>query len=382
MRQLLKRTATAFLLAGLNAMVLPAMSTPLDATVHEAANAVMQAYNVPGLAIGISVNGKQQFYTYGVASKADATPVTADTLFEVGSISKTLTATLATYAQANGQLSLNETVGSYLPELRNTPFGNVTLIGLATHTAGGFPLQVPDDVQNDAQLMDYLIAWQPVYPQGTQRSYANPSIGMLGVITAKRMHLPYTQALQDQLLPALGMKNSYLQVPASEMPRYAQGYNKEGAPVRLTGGVLADEAYSLKTTVRDLTHFAELNAGVGQVSKTLRRALNATHTGYFRVGPMTQDLVWEQYPYPVRLEALLEGNASQMVYETQPVVALDPPLAPQREVWINKTGSTNGFGGYIAFVPAKKQAVVILANKNYPNEARVKLAHTLLQALD
>ena len=382
MRQLLKRTATAFLLAGSNAMVLPAMASPLDATVQEAANAVMQAYNVPGLAIGISVNGKQQFYTYGVASKADATPVTADTLFEVGSISKTLTATLATYAQANGQLSLNETVGSYLPELRNTPFGNVTLIGLATHTAGGFPLQVPDDVQNDAQLMDYLIAWQPAYPQGTQRSYANPSIGMLGVITAKRMHLPYTQALQDQLLPALGMKNSYLQVPASEMPRYAQGYNKEGAPVRLTGGVLADEAYGLKTTVRDLTHFAELNAGVGQVSKTLRRALNATHTGYFRVGPMTQDLVWEQYPYPVRLEALLEGNASQMVYETQPVVALDPPLAPQREVWINKTGSTNGFGGYIAFVPAKKQAVVILANKNYPNEARVKLAHTLLQALD
>ncbi|WP_262498685.1 class C beta-lactamase [Pseudomonas sp. WS 5071] len=363
-------------------MVLPAMASPLDATVQEAANAVMQAYNVPGLAIGISVNGKQQFYTYGVASKADATPVTADTLFEVGSISKTLTATLAAYAQANGQLSLNETVGSYLPELRNTPFGNVTLIGLATHTAGGFPLQVPDDVQNDAQLMDYLIAWQPAYPQGTQRSYANPSIGMLGMITAKRMHLPYTQALQDQLLPALGMKNSYLQVPASEMPRYAQGYNKEDAPVRLAGGVLADEAYGLKTTVRDLTHFAELNAGMGQVSKTLRRALNATHTGYFRVGPMTQDLVWEQYPYPVRLGALLEGNASQMVYETQPVVALDPPLAPQREVWINKTGSTNGFGGYIAFVPAKKQAVVILANKNYPNEARVKLAHTLLQALD
>ena len=382
MRQLLKRTATAFLLAGLNAMVLPAMASPLDATVHEAANAVMQAYNVPGLAIGISVNGKQQFYTYGVASKADATPVTADTLFEVGSISKTLTATLAAYAQANGQLSLNQTVGSYLPELRNTPFGNVTLIGLATHTAGGFPLQVPDDVQNDAQLMDYLIAWQPAYPQGTQRSYANPSIGMLGVITAKRMHLPYTQALQDQLLPALGMKNSYLQVPASEMPRYAQGYNKEDAPVRLAGGVLADEAYGLKTTVRDLTHFAELNAGMGQVSKTLRRALNATHTGYFRVGPMTQDLIWEQYPYPVELKSLLEGNSNNMAYENNDAIALNPPLAQQQAVWVNKTGSTGGFGAYAVFVPAKQKSIVILANKNYPNDARVKLAYEVLKALD
>lgn len=382
MRQLFKRTATALSLSGLCALSLPAMSASLDSTVQEAARAVMQQYNVPGLAIAVSVEGKQQFFTFGVASKLTATPVTADTLFEVGSISKTLTATLATYAQANGQLSLTKTVSTYLPELRNTPFGNVTLIGLATHTAGGFPLQVPDEVQNNEQLMAYLKAWQPTYPQGTQRSYANPSIGMLGVIAAKRMNMPYTEAMQDHLLPALGMKSSYLQIPDSEMHRYAQGYNKEDAPVRLGAGVLADEAYGLKTSARDLIHFAELNAGLGQVSTPLRRALDTTHTGYFRAGPMTQDLVWEQYPYPVTLAALVEGNSNAMAYDTQPVEALNPPLAPRADSWINKTGSTNGFGGYIAFVPAKKQAVVILANKNYPNEARVKLAHALFEALN
>ena len=97
---------------------------------------------------------------------------------------------------------------------------------------------------------------------------------------------------------------------------------------------------------------------------------------------MTQDLVWEQYPYPVTLAALVEGNSNAMAYDTQPVEAFNPPLAQRADSWINKTGSTNGFGGYIAFVPAKKQAVVILANKNYPNEARVKLAHALFEALN
>lgn len=378
-------SAIALSLIGLCAfanVALASSETPkIDAVVQEAAAKVMQEYAIAGMAIALSVEGKQRFYTFGVASKATAQAVTADTLFEVGSVSKLFTATLATYAQVKGRLSLSDNIAKYLPELQGTPLGKIALMHLATHTAGGFPLQVPDSVQNERQLMDYFKAWQPVYDAGSQRSYANPSIGLLGMITAKSLNMPYAQALEQQLLPALGMTNSYINVPADKMALYAQGYNKQEAPVRLNPGVLS-YVFGMKSSARDLIHFSELNMGQGSVSEPLSRAMADTRIGYFKVGPMTQDLIWEQYPYPAKLETLIAGNANTMAYENNKAIALTPPLAPQQAAWINKTGSTNGFGAYVAFVPEKKQAVVILANKNYPNQARIELAYALFNAVN
>ncbi|MBB2494796.1 class C beta-lactamase [Aquipseudomonas ullengensis] len=377
-----KLFAALLLLAGSRLALAVNPSADIDALVHSAAAEVMQQHQIPGLAIAITAQGQQRFYNYGVASRQTGQPISSDTLFEIGSISKTFTATLATYAQAKGQLSLDDKVGKYLPELQGSPFAEVTLINLATHTAGGFPLQVPDAVHNTAQLMDYLKAWQPQYPAGSQRTYANPSIGMLGVIVARSLHVPYAHALEQQLFPALAMPNSYLQVPANKQALYAQGYSKDDAPVRLNPGVLAAEAYGVKTSARDLLHFVEAQLGQAELEPALKQALSATRTGYFTLGAMTQDLIWEQYNYPIALDALLQGNSSQMAYQSHAVSALQPPLPAQDAVWVNKTGSTNGFGAYVAFVPAKQIGIVLLANRNYPNEDRVRLAYRILSALE
>jgi beta-lactamase class C len=94
---------------------------------------------------------------------------------------------------------------------------------------------------------------------------------------------------------------------------------------------------------------------------------------------MTQDLAWEHYPWPVGKDDLLAGNARRMVLEDQPATALAPPRPAGENALINKTGATNGFGAYIAFVPAKKLGLVILANHNHPTEARVAFAYEVLR---
>ena len=106
-----------------------------------------------------------------------------------------------------------------------------------------------------------------------------------------------------------------------------------------------------------------------------------THQGIYSVGGMTQGLGWESYPYPVSEAALLAGNSPAVTYNANPVT----PVAGSRETGearlYNKTGSTNGFGAYVAFVPAKGVGIVMLANRNYPIPARVKAAHAILTQL-
>jgi beta-lactamase class C len=317
-----------------------------------------------------------------VASKETSKPVTRDTLFELGSVSKTLTATLASYAQVSGYLSLSDPTSKFLPSLQQSPFGKVSLLNLGTHTPGGLPLQVPDNIHNNDQLLQYFQAWQPTYAPGTYRTYANPGIGALGLITAKSMGQNFNALMEHQLFPALGMKSSYIDIPAAKLPDYAQGYTKAGAPIRMAPGVLSSEAYGIKATADDMVRFLEANMNLIQVAPKLQRAVTDTHTGYFKAGPMTQDLIWEQYPYPVTLQTLLDGNSSAMAFNATPVTPIKPPQAPREDVWINKTGSTNGFGAYIAFVPQKRLGIVILANKNFPIDERVTVAYRILTSLD
>ncbi|MCR4468232.1 class C beta-lactamase [Burkholderia sp. SCN-KJ] len=342
---------------------------------------LMKQFAIPGMAIGIVADGKPYVFDYGVMSTQTGQPVTGDTLFEIGSVSKTLTATLASDAQEGGELSLTDPAGKYLPALRGKPFGGVTLLELGTHTPGGMPLQVPDSIRDDAGLMRYLDAWRPAYAPGTRRTYSNVAIGMLGQLTAMAMNRDFAGLMEQRLFPALGMTHTYINVPAARQADYAQGYTQDGKPIRMTGGMLWQPAYGVRTTAADLLRFVQANMGLIETAPRLQRALERTHTGYFRAGPFTQDLIWEQYPYPVALPTLLAGNAPPMLHDATPATELKPPLAPRPDAWINKTGSTNGFSTYVAFVPAKRLAIVMLANRSFPIEDRVKTAYRIVESL-
>lgn len=131
-----------------------------------------------------------------------------------------------------------------------------------------------------------------------------------------------------------------------------------------------------------MIRFVEANMNLIKLDGKLKRAIANTHIGYFKLAEMTQDLIWEQYPYPGELKMVLAGNSNKISFEANPVIKLSSPLQPQENVLINKTGSTNSFGSYVAFIPAKKMGIVILANKNYPFESRVTAAYQILTKLD
>ncbi|CAI8744650.1 Beta-lactamase [Pseudomonas sp. IT-P253] len=353
----------------------------IEAAVNAAVVPVMQQQHIPGIAVAITLNGKQHYFNYGVASKENGKAVTEDTLFEIGSVSKTFTATLAAYAQANGKLSLSDKASQVLPALRGSAFDNISVLQLGTYSAGGLPLQFPDASDHQDKMLGYFKQWKPTYAAGTHRQYSNPSLGLFGYLAAKSMGVPFDDLMEKTLLPKLGLKHTYFKVPLAQMELYAQGYNKDDKPVRVEPGALDSEAYGVKTNAADMIRYVEANMKPTALEPPLQQAIATTHTGYYTVGDMTQGLGWESYNYPITLDRLLAGNSSQMTMEAHEVQWLNPAQPQQEHVLFNKTGSTGGFGAYVAYVPSKDIGIVILANKNYPNPERVKIAHAILSEL-
>ncbi|MEN3577170.1 PDC family class C beta-lactamase [Pseudomonas aeruginosa] len=373
--------ASTLLFATTPAIAGEAPADRLKALVDAAVQPVMKANDIPGLAVAISLKGEPHYFSYGLASKEDGRRVTPETLFEIGSVSKTFTATLAGYALAQDKMRLDDRASQHWPALQGSRFDGISLLDLATYTAGGLPLQFPDSVQKDqAQIRDYYRQWQPTYAPGSQRRYSNPSIGLFGYLAARSLGQPFERLMEQQVFPALGLEQTHLDVPEAALAQYAQGYGKDDRPLRVGPGPLDAEGYGVKTSAADLLRFVDANLHPERLDRPWAQALDATHRGYYKVGDMTQGLGWEAYDWPISLKRLQAGNS--MALQPHRIARLPAPQALEGQRLLNKTGSTNGFGAYVAFVPGRDLGLVILANRNYPNAERVKIAYAILSGLE
>ncbi|MCZ8257219.1 MAG: beta-lactamase, partial [Polaromonas sp.] len=270
----------------------------------------MREHHIPGMAVAVLLDGKPYYFNYGVASLQTRLPVTGETIFELGSVSKTLTATLGSYAQVTGSLAMSDSASKHLPSLRGSHFDRITLLDLATYTAGGLPLQFPDEVDGHDEMIRYYSQWQPTYPAGTHRQYSNPSIGLFGYLAAQSMGMPFDDLMDKKLFPQLGLTSTFVKVPGSQIKNYAQGYTAAGKPIRVGPGVLDSEAYGVKSNSTDMLKFVAANMrSTHATDDSLQRAIAGTQTGYFKVAGMTQGLGWEMHPYPLTLDRLLEDNS-------------------------------------------------------------------------
>jgi beta-lactamase class C ACT/MIR len=85
--------------------------------------------------------------------------------------------------------------------------------------------------------------------------------------------------------------------------------------------------------------------------------------------------------WPVDAKTVVGGSDNKVALAPLPVAEVNPPAPPVKASWVHKTGSTGGFGSYVAFIPEKQLGIVMLANKSYPNPARVEAAYRILDAL-
>ncbi|WON79754.1 beta-lactamase [Acinetobacter sp. UGAL515B_02] len=341
---------------------------------------LIDQYQIPGMSVAVTMHGRHYYRHYGVASVQTQQAVSEQTLFELGSVSKLFTATLTGYTQAQGNLKLSDHPAQYFPELKQSAVNQATLLNLGTYTAGGFPLQFPEQVTSQSDMVKYFQQWQPKAAPDRIREYSNPSIGLMGELTARAMKAPYTTLMERNLLVALGMRRTYIQVPTAQMPHYAWGYKAKQA-IRVSPGMFDAQAYGLKSTTADMLKFLDAELNPQRLKPALQQAVENTQIAYFKVGPMQQGLGWEQYAYPVALDTLLAGNSTQMALNAQPAQPIAHPVKAPAQTWLNKTGATNGFAAYVVFIPSEQIGLVMLANRNFPNEARIRAAYATLTQL-
>ena len=175
---------------------------------------LMRRHDVPGVALGILENGHAHTICEGVTSVDNPLPVTADTLFQVGSVTKTMTATIIMRLVERHEIDLDAPVRRYVPEFRladEDAAVAVTIRHLLTHTAGwpgdyGVDTGWGDDaVERFVEKMAQLPQRTPV---GALWSYNNGAFILAARVIEKITGLPYEDAAATLLLEPLGMHDS------------------------------------------------------------------------------------------------------------------------------------------------------------------------------
>ncbi|HGG8855282.1 TPA: MIR family cephalosporin-hydrolyzing class C beta-lactamase [Enterobacter roggenkampii] len=364
-----------------SAFAAPMSEKQLAEVVERTVTPLMNAQAIPGMAVAVIYQGQPHYFTFGKADVAANKPVTPQTLFELGSISKTFTGVLGGDAIARGEIALGDPVAKYWPELTGKQWQGIRMLDLATYTAGGLPLQVPDEVTDTASLLRFYQNWQPQWKPGTTRLYANASIGLFGALAVKPSGMSYEQAMTTRVFKPLKLDNTWINVPKAEEAHYAWGY-REGKAVHVSPGMLDAEAYGVKTNVKDMASWLIANMKPDSLqAPSLKQGIALAQSRYWRVGAMYQGLGWEMLNWPVDAKTVVGGSDNKVALAPLPVAEVNPPAPPVKASWVHKTGSTGGFGSYVAFIPEKQLGIVMLANKSYPNPARVEAAYRILDAL-
>jgi len=316
-----------------------------------------------GVAVAVRMGGKTSFFNYGMASNAQRRPVTADSIFNLGSVGKVFATTLLAQGVKNGELSLDDPVAKYVTELqRGGDIRRVTLGQLGSHSSG-----LPDRPQQYEtwhkgrytwpDFVRFLNSWKagPNHEPGQQYLYSDAAMVLLRVALERRFNTRFAALMHQRLTGPLGMTSTALPLPRDLLGRAVQGYSPMGKPIGRPGeegGTFqwlgSGQIYS---SSRDMATFLAANLGELPGHGPIENAMAFAHQGVFTVSPRLRiGLAWQ---------IVSAGNFTI----------------------IDKNGGLNNTSTYIGFAPRQKLGVIILVNRGKQHATGIgrQILHALAQ---
>jgi serine-type D-Ala-D-Ala carboxypeptidase/endopeptidase len=298
-----------------------------------------------GIALGVWWHGETWMFGRGRVGPSRPGPPAADTIFEIGSVTKVFTATVLADMVEEGVVALNDPVRRYLPEGVELPVRGrpVTLADLATHTSGlprlpkGLVRRSLRQRRNpyagftETDLLRATVRGRLRNSPGEKLRYSNFGYGLLGYALARHASQTFEQLVRERVCDPAGLDDARIAFSPEARSRFADGHNRRGVAVPPWDLAALAGAGALRSTLADLLRFIDIQ--LQPPATRLGRAVRATHEPRAHRGPLSQGLGWGRLP--------LRNGSHQML-------------------WHN--GGTGGFRSFIGFIQETEVGVIVLSN--------------------
>lgn len=336
---------------------------------HSFVAELVDRHGLPGMAVGVQHGDVRLLSASGVRNAFTGDAATADTMFQIGSLTKMYTATLVMQLVDSGEMTLDDTLVDLLPELRlagDPDLSKITLRMLLTHTSGIEGDSFFDTGRGDdavARLVDRLTETGTVHEPGATWSYCNTGFVLAGRVVEKATGLPWHQALTQRLVRPLGATGPLTLL--DDLIRFRLSTGHVGSPGSLRPADLASMPWSQAPAgsrsfgcVEDLLTFACLHLD-GGVSADGTRLLSESSVA------LMQSHVADQ---PVSMTA--GQGIGWFLLDEQP------------DLVIGHAGDTVGYAALLLLAPERRLAVACLTNAEWGVGANFEAAFSLFAKLE
>ena len=315
----------------------------LDLWVERVVRPYIQKGNTCGLELAFIHNGQVRKYCYGSVKKTvDQLPDAANTIFEIGSVTKTFNALLLAEEVVSGRMKLTDPINLYLPDsIPELSFQSkpITLQHLVNHTSG-FP-RLPSNIFKGKidpkdpykhylsdSLYSFLRHYKPAIMPGTVFSYSNYGAGVLGTILERKYGNSFEQLIVSRICDPLDMRNTSVTLNDTNQKNFAQGYNEIGETTVPWELASLKGSGAIRSTLDDMVKYT---CAQMEMRGPLKKAIALSHQSTFEGRNQSMGLGWR--------------------------ITKSGPNS-----YLHHSGGTGGFRSFVGFDVERKIGIVILSN--------------------